>query len=70
MGTLTPVSLATVAAAAASAVLQNNLDMNSNRIVNLAAPVNPNDAARKVDTEGITLPVYTPTGVYNVNLSK
>lgn len=28
-----------------------NFDMNNNRIINLAAPVNPNDAARKIDVD-------------------
>jgi len=34
-----------------SVALTGNLNANSNRIVNLAAPVDPNDAARKADVE-------------------
>lgn len=37
-----------------------NLDMNSNRVINLSAPTNANDAARLVDTQGTSvLPAQT-----------
>ena len=38
---------------------ESHLNLNSYRIANLAAPINPNDAARKADVDAITL-AYTP----------
>jgi len=38
-----------------SVALQDNLNLGSNRIINLAAPVGDNDAARKIDVDRSTL---------------
>ena len=54
-----------------SAIMSNNLDMNGYAITNLPAPSAATDAARKQDTEGITLGVLNASGtLVSVGLSK
>lgn len=70
-GVLNPVSTPPTPLTGTKSVMAYELDMNGHVISNVAAPVNPSDAARKQDTEGITLPVLNANGVqFNVALSK
>ena len=54
-----------------SGLMSYNLNMNGFTLTGLIAPVVSSDAARKVDTEGITIPVLNAVGgTVNVSLSK
>jgi len=69
--TLNPSSLPVIPLGTASYLMDRELDMNSFKIVNLAAPVATTDAARLADTQGITIPILNSAGAtVNVSLSK
>lgn len=70
-GTLSPKTGVTADLSAAVTIMPNDLDIAGNDLINLAAPVNSTDAARKIDTEGITIPVLNVSGnTISVPLSK
>lgn len=70
-GILTPVVPTSAPIAPSVAVMQNNIDMNGNRVIGLPAPSAMDEAARLQDTHGITIPVLNSIGVpVSVALSK
>jgi len=68
---LNPTVLPTITFGSGTYLLNLDIDMQSNLITHLGVPVNASDAARLLDTQGITMPVLNSSGItINVSLSK